>query len=144
MSDMQIVPDLQASLVCDDVRQERGGKFILIGIFDGLVQGPNAHVCPRLCLVNRWCCGTGTFTQRSRIVGPDRVTLVAEGQPIPVTLENDAQIATSVEVYLNLSFHQAGIHWIEILLDHQLKMRYPLLVRKVVASPAQTGQIPSV
>jgi hypothetical protein len=32
-----MIPDLQASLLCDDVRQERNGKFILIGIFEGLV-----------------------------------------------------------------------------------------------------------
>ena len=29
-----MIPDLQTSLICDDVRQERNGKFILIGIFD--------------------------------------------------------------------------------------------------------------
>ena len=32
-----LTPDLQASLLCDDVRQERNGKFILIGIFAGLI-----------------------------------------------------------------------------------------------------------
>ena len=50
-----MIPDLQTSLLCDDVRQERNGKFILIGIFDGLfltqIPGPFA----RVCLVNRWC-----------------------------------------------------------------------------------------
>ena len=29
-----LTPDLQSSLICDDVRQERNGKFILIGLFD--------------------------------------------------------------------------------------------------------------
>ena len=28
-----MIPDLQASLLCDDVRQENNGKFMLIGIF---------------------------------------------------------------------------------------------------------------
>jgi len=29
-----MLPDLQSSLICDDVRQERNGKFMLIGLFD--------------------------------------------------------------------------------------------------------------
>ena len=48
-----MIPDLQASVLCDDVRQERNGKFMLIGIFDGLVQAVNQPVCPRICLMNR-------------------------------------------------------------------------------------------
>ncbi len=126
-----MLPDLQASVMCDDVRQERNGKFMLIGIFDGLVQGVNQPVCSRICLMNRWCAGEGTFTQRTRIIAPDGFTVVAEGQPVPITLSNDQQIATTVEVFMNLTFLQAGAHWVEILLDQQLRMRYPLHVRKV-------------
>jgi hypothetical protein len=33
---MAMLPDLQSTLLCDDVRQERTGKFILIGLFDSL------------------------------------------------------------------------------------------------------------
>ena len=33
---MAMIPDLQSTLLCDDVRQERTGKFILIGLFDSL------------------------------------------------------------------------------------------------------------
>ncbi len=31
-----MIPDLQSSLICDDVRQERNGKFMLIGLFDAI------------------------------------------------------------------------------------------------------------
>ena len=75
-----MIPDLQASVMCDDVRQERNGKFMLIGIFDGLVQAVNQPVCPRICLMNRWCAGEGEFTQKSRIVAPDGVPLGAGGK----------------------------------------------------------------
>ena len=126
-----MLPDLQASVMCDDVRQERNGKFMLIGIFDGLMQPVNQPVCPRICLMNRWCAGEGEFIQRSRIVAPDRMTLVGEGQSVPIKLSNDRQIATTVEIFINLAFPQAGIHWVEILLDQKLRMRYPLHVRKV-------------
>ena len=63
------------------------------------------------------------------------MTVVGEGQPVPIKLSNDQQVATTVEVFINLAFHQAGTHWVEILLDHQLRMRYPLHVRKIQPPP---------
>lgn len=136
-----MIPDLQASVLCDDVRQERNGKFMLIGIFDGLMQPVNQPVCPKICLMNRWCMGEGEFTQKSRIVAPDGVTVVGEGQPVPIRLSGEQHIATTVEVFINLAFRQAGTHWVEVLLDQQLRMRYPLHVRKIQPKN-QAGQTP--
>ncbi|MBR4171331.1 MAG: hypothetical protein IKR48_06735 [Kiritimatiellae bacterium] len=126
-----MIPDLQTSLLCDDVRQERSGKFILIGIFDGLALNVQNPVCPRICLINRWCMGEGDFQQESRIVAPDGVSVVCKGHPVPMKLKNEIQISTTVEVFINLPFKQEGTHWVEILLDGQLKMRYPLTVRLI-------------
>ena len=130
-----MIPDLQTSLLCDDVRQERNGKFILIGMFDGLFLGQIPGLFPRLCLVNRWCCGKGTFTQRSRLIGPDGSSAICEGQPIPISLPDENQLATTVEVFVNVQFQDAGTHWMEIQLDQQLRLRYPL---HVCLAPAQT------
>ena len=135
-----MIPDLQASLLCDDVRQERNGKFILIGIFEGLVVTQLPATFHRICLVNRWCCGEGVFKQRSRIIAPDGQTVVCEGQQIPIKLTGQEQNATSVEVFVNLRFLHQGTHWVEVLLDQQLCMRYPLHVRLV--SPQQQQQQP--
>ena len=129
-----MIPDLQASLLCDDVRQERNGKFILIGIFDGLVVAQIPAMFPRLCLVNRWCCGHGQFTQRSRIVGPDGTSVACEGQAIPIQLQDEHQVGTTVEVFMNLQFQAPGAYWVEVLLDQQLRLRYPLHVK--LAPPA--------
>ena len=136
-----MLPDLQSSLLCDDVRQERNGKFMLIGIFDGLAHPANQPICPRLCIMNRWCMGGGEFTQKSRIMAPDGMSVVAEGQPVPIKLSNDQQVATAVEVFINLAFHQEGVHWVEILLNQELRMRYPLHVRKLPPQPVP-GQPP--
>ena len=46
---MAMIPDLQSSLLCDDVRQERTGKFILIGLFDSL-GSPPPHFVMRMVL----------------------------------------------------------------------------------------------
>jgi hypothetical protein len=124
-------PDLQSSLLCDDVRQERNGKFILIGLFDVIGVPAFPAVFQRLCLVNRWCCGEGTFQQRSRILKPDGITPVVEGKVVSVTLPDSEATATSVEFFLNVKFEDAGTYWIEIILDGDLKLRYPLKAHKV-------------
>ena len=67
---MKIKPNLQFSVLCDDVRREDNGKFMLIGLFEAI----NAKKFPAthqvLFVVNRWCKGSGTFTQKIRIVNP--------------------------------------------------------------------------
>ena len=51
-----------------------------------------------------------------------------EGQRIPVRLSSTEATATNVEVFLNVEFMTAGTHWVEVLLDGDLKIRYPLRV----------------
>ena len=126
-----MIPDLQSSLICDDVRQERNGKFILIGLFDSIGVPGLPLMIPRLCMVNRWCCGEGTFKQRNRIVGPDGGDVVVEGQDVPVQLGGAEATATAVEYFMNVQFAKAGVYWVETLLDGDLKLRYPLRVAVV-------------
>ena len=126
-----MIPDLQSSLLCDDVRQERNGKFMLIGIFEGLALPAKQPVCPRICLVNRWCMGEGTFTQKTRIIAPDEVTPVAEGQSVEITLPDTKRMATTVEMFINIPFKQEWTHWVEVSLDQKMRMRYPLHVKQV-------------
>lgn len=133
-----MMPDLQASVLCDDVRQERNGKFILIGIFDALTVPAMPSAFHRLCIVNRWCCGQGEFGQRSRIVKPDGSILV-EGKAVRMTLPDDTATATSVEFFLNVQIEIEGTYWVEILLDDDLKLRYPLKAKK-----AQRQEPPTV
>jgi hypothetical protein len=131
-------PDLQASLLCDDVRQERNGKFILIGLFEIIALPAFPAVFPRLCVVNRWCCGQGTFRQRSRILRPDSDDVLVQGKEVTVRLPDSDATATSVEFFLNLQLVSEGTCWVEILLEDDLKLRYPLRVKRVTppARPA--------
>lgn len=131
-----MIPDLQAALLCDDVRQEKNGKFIVIGIFDGITVPAMPFVIQRICLVSRWCCGQGRFEQQSRLLAPDGQQVIAEGKRIQLHLPDTQRIATSVEVFLRLRFNAPGMHWIEIKLDSQLKLRFPLHVRLTAAQGA--------
>jgi hypothetical protein len=137
---MAMLPDLQSTLLCDDVRQERTGKFILIGLFDSLGSPKFPFRHPRMFLVTRWCSGEGEFEQHTKILRPDMSSLVAEGRKIPVKLTNAEATATNVELFLNLEFHEAGTHWVEILLDGDLKIRFPLRVGKVKPPPGTPPQ----
>ena len=134
---MAMLPDLQSTLLCDDVRQERTGKFILIGLFDSLGSPTFPFRHPRMFLVTRWCSGEGEFEQHTRILRPDMSTLVAEGRKIPVKLPNAEATATNVELFLNLEFHGPGTHWVEVLLDKDIKIRFPLRVGQVTPPPGQ-------
>jgi hypothetical protein len=138
-----MIPDLQMSVLCDDVRQERSGKFILVGLFDVIGMSTFPGLFGRICIVNRWCCGQGNFTERTRIVGPDNGPVVAEGQGIPVQLPNGEVTATNVEFFMNVKFDKEGVYWVEIMLDNAMKLRYPLRVSKVV-SQAPAGGGPQV
>ena len=126
-----MIPDLQFSVLCDDVRQERNGKFILIGLFDviGLPVFPGFF--PRVCIVNRWCCGQGQFTEKTRIVSPDNGPVIAEGKEIPVQLPTAEATVTNVEFFLNVKFDNPGVYWVEIMLGGDMTLRYPLRINRV-------------
>ena len=140
MTTTNMLPDLQSSLICDDVRQERNGKFILIGLFDAIALPRYPASFQRLCIVNRWCCGFGTFQQHSRLLGPDQLTAVAESKPAHLKLPDTEATATCIEFFLNVRFDAPGTYWVEILIDSQLKLRYPL--RATLIQPHQQQQSP--
>lgn len=138
---MSMIPDLQASLLCDDVRQENNGKFILIGLFDVVGVPAFPAIFQKICVVNRWCCGEGEFRQRSRILKPNGNDALIEGAEIKVVLPGAEATATSVELFVNAKFETAGTYWIEILLNGDLKLRYPL--RAVTIKPKKQEKPPA-
>ena len=138
-----MIPDLQSSLLCDDVRQERNGKFILIGLFDAIGVPAFPVVFQRLCLVSRWCCGQGEFQQQSRILKPDGTTSLVEGKQVRLKLPDSEATATSVEFFLNVKFETEGTYWVEVLLDGDLKLRYPLRTRQVKRPKPPNSEQPS-
>jgi len=136
-----MIPDLQASILCDDVRQEINGKFMLIGLFDVITAQQFPLAFPRLCVVTRWCGGEGQFHQTTRLLKPDQSTVLAHGRSMPVRFPNTEATVTNVEVFLNIGFEQPGCYWVEILLDADLKLRYPL--RVAVLKPPQNPAAPA-
>ncbi len=119
-------PDLQFSVLCDDVRREDNGKLMLIGLFEVVagVQYPMSY--PGLAVVNRWCNGLGEYQQKVRLVDSANAVVV-ETAPAPVQLPDMRATVTSVSLMRNIPIPRPGRYWVEVLLDGDLKTRYALM-----------------
>ena len=145
MNATRILPDLQCSLVCEDVRPEANGNFILVGVI-GLVRVPQVPVTAfKLRVFNRWTAGIGQFTENVRLIAPDQTTVLRKGQ-VKFALQDAAHHATNVTVFPQVEFPAPGVYFVEVLVDDVMKIRFPLPVAIVHppqnATPPPTQQEP--
>lgn len=129
MKDEQIEPTLLFSILCDDVRREDNGKFILIGLFETIGAQVFPVVHPVLYITNCWCSGTGSFRQRTRLVAPGNLKLI-EDKETEFNLANLRAKHRIVARFNNIRFNAPGEYAVEVLLNNELKVRYPLVVEK--------------
>lgn len=137
MQATRILPDLQCSLLCEDVRQESNGNFILVGVI-GFVTVPQLPVVAfKLCVFNRWTAGIGQFTETVRMIGPDQTTVLRESK-VKFSVQDPTHHATNVSLFTQIKFETPGAYYLEVLVDDVLKIRFPIPVR-VVAPPQQAA-----
>ena len=142
MNATRILPDLQCTLLCEDVRPEANGNFIIVGVI-GVVRVPQVPVTAfKLCVFNRWTAGFGQFTENVRLIAPDQTTVVRKGH-VKFALLDAAHHATNVTVFPQVEFPAAGVYYIEVLVDDVMKIRFPLPV-VVVQPPADVGLVGTV
>ncbi len=140
MNATRILPDLQCSLLCEDVRPEANGNFIIVGVI-GFVRVPQVPVTAfKLCVFNRWTAGFGQFTENVRLIAPDQTTVLRKGQ-VKFALQDATHHATNVTVFPQVEFAAAGVYYLEVLVDDVMKIRFPLPVA-VVQPPATGAQQP--
>ncbi|MFN7140404.1 MAG: DUF6941 family protein [Limisphaerales bacterium] len=135
MQASRILPDLQCSLLCEDVRQEASGNFILVGVIN-VIRVPQLPVNGRLCLFNRWHSGLGQFKETVRILAPDQKTVLVKGE-MRFELKETVFPSTNVNVF-GVQFTAPGTYYVEVLVDDILKTRYPFVVAVVPPPGAQT------
>ena len=140
MQPTRILPDLQCSLLCEDIRQEMNGNFFLVGVLNFIRVPQVPVVALKLSLFNRWTAGVGQFTESVRLVGPDQMTVLRKGE-VKFTLQDVALHATNVTLFGQVEFKVAGTYFVEVLVDDVMKLRYPVAV--VVAPPQQQPQNPT-
>jgi hypothetical protein len=140
MTPNRILPDLQCSLLCEDVRQEASGNFIIVGVI-GYVTVPQLPVTAfKLCVFNRWTAGIGQFTESVRMIGPDGTTVLRQSQ-VKYQLQDPTHNATNVTLFGQVKFETQGTYYMEVLVDDVMKVRFPIPVR-VVTPPGQPQQAP--
>src|SRR5438045_4987843 len=136
----RILPDVQCSFLCEEVRREVTGNFFLIGVINFIAVPQLPVVALKLSLFNRWTAGVGQFTETVRFVGPDQTTVLRKGE-VKFTLQDAALHATNVTVFGQVEFKVAGTYYMEVLVDDVMKLRYPVPV--LVAPPQNQPQPPS-
>lgn len=134
MQPTRILPDLQCSLLCEEIRQEVTGNFFLVGVIN-FIRVPQVPVMAfKLSVFNRWTAGVGQFTETVRLVAPDQTTVLRKGE-VKFALQDAALHATNVTVFAQVEFKAAGTYYVEVSVDDVMKLRYPVPV--IVAPPPQ-------
>ena len=118
MKTIKIKPKLSYTLLCDDVRQELGGKFSLMGLFENIYSGSFPAVHPRFAIVNEWLGGKGEFVARIRLLGPDKEQVLSESES-KLVLYSETQRHRDIAIRFNTTFPVPGVYWVEVLLDNE-------------------------
>ncbi len=121
----KIKPDINFTIVCDDVRQEMGGKISLMGLFENIyaAQFPAFH--PRIAVCTEWIDGQGEFEVMMRIFSSDKKTVLRETVS-KMNMLNPGMRHRDISVHLNLEFNLPGTYWIENYLDGEMINSIPL------------------
>jgi hypothetical protein len=141
MTPTRILPDLQCSLLCEEVRQEANGNLFLIGVIQFLRIPQVPITAGRICVFNRWTAGIGQFTESVRLIAPDQTTVVSKGEA-KFELRDPSMSATTVMFFGNVKFEVAGTYFVEVNVDDVMKMRFPLPVA-VVPPPGKNPPAPT-
>ena len=127
MQPTRILPDLQCSLLCEEIRQEANGNFFLIGVIN-LIRVPQLPAMAfQLSVFNRWTAGVGQFVESSRLIAPDQTTVLRKGE-VKFGLPDVGLHATNVSMFRQVEFKTAGTYYVEVLVDDVMKLRYPVPV----------------
>jgi hypothetical protein len=136
MQASRILPDLQCSLLCEEIRREANGNFFIIGIID-YIRVPQVPVTAlKLAVFNRWTAGLGQFRETVRLVAPDQTTVLRKSE-VKFELKDAALHSTNVTVFGQVEFKTAGSYYVEVLVDDVMKLRYPV---PLVLVPMNQGQ----
>ncbi|MGC3958002.1 MAG: hypothetical protein QM813_08705 [Verrucomicrobiota bacterium] len=139
MTPTRILPDLQCSLMCEEVRQEANGNFFLIGVINFIRVPQLPVVAFKLSIFNRWTAGIGKFTESVRLIAPDQTTVIRKGE-VKFALQDAGFHATNVTLFGQVEFKTPGTYFIEVLVDDVMKLRYPVPV--ILAPQQQQGGQP--
>jgi hypothetical protein len=118
-------PAINFTIICDDIRQEEGGKISLMGLFENIYATRFPAVHPRLAILTEWGEGKGEFEIKTKILSPDRKIVLRETAS-QIKLSGANIKHRDISVHLNLEFKTPGVYWIENYLDGEMINSVPL------------------
>ena len=130
MASTKIKPRLSFTLLCDDVRQEMGGKFSLMGLFESISSHSFPALHHRFAIMNEWTGGKGDFTVRIRLLTPDQAQVLSESET-KLSLFSETQRHRDISIRYNTTFKVPGTYWIETLLDNERIGLTPLVLQTI-------------
>ncbi len=130
MASIKVKPRLSYTLLCDDVRQEVGGKFSLMGLFESIYANAFPAIHPRFAIVNEWIGGKGDFTVKIKLLSPNKEETLSESET-KINLFSETQRHRDISVRFNTTFPTPGTYWIEALVDGERVGLTPLHLQLV-------------
>ena len=110
--------------------REDNGKFILLGLFEAINAKAFPATHPALFVANRWCKGEGRFSQKVRIINTKDKSVVFQTDDQPFELPDIDHHHTLISRFNNLVFPSPGKYWVEVLLDNELVINYPIMLNE--------------
>ncbi len=102
----------------------------VVGVLNGIPAPSVPVTLLKVCIWTRWCGGVGVFEQRSRIISPDDQSTIGESR-VRFQLREMEHNATNVHCFGGLQFKEFGMHYVEVELDGELQLRFPLPVVEI-------------
>lgn len=138
MKTMAKTPKLLYGLLCDDVRQEMGGKISVMGLFGRIwvKKFPATHT--KLAVVTAWGMGEGEFSAGIKLLGPGGKEIADLGAG-KIVLREQKQTHRDIGIFINLRFEKPGEYAVEILLDGKRAGLIPFTVAQQSVEPAPSG-----
>jgi hypothetical protein len=124
-------PKLQFSTLCDNATRGDEGKINILGIFEtiGATRFPMQQT--KFSIVNCWCGAKGSFSEQVRIIQNNTNETIKQSKTTTVALQGGAHTHTTVNQFTNTLFEEPGEYAIEVLLDNENSLTYPLTVNLI-------------
>lgn len=105
-------------------------KPVFVGVFDSITAPafPVRHA--KFYLVNKWAGGRGDHTESFCLVSPDGMKTILEGPSTEFSLPDRSGSHTVQARVENVEFERPGTYWVQIFLNGEMVVEYPLPVVK--------------
>lgn len=125
-------PHLQFSVPCLNVDDQKGPPSFQYVFYElpfpqfpfAFPEGEGFYVA------NGWCNGSGSHVQRMKILDPSKQRVLVDTQDQPFTLKKAEEPFMAVNFITGMQFEGPGTYWMQVYLDGNLRLEYPLPVRK--------------